>query len=207
VIERLILARHGESEFSMNELVNGDPTVTGPLTPRGREQAVALGGALSHEPIDLCVVTEFPRVRETADIALEGRDIPRRTVSALNDPRAGRFEGGAATDYRAWHDRAEWYDAPPGGGESQLAIIDRYLRGYAEVLACPVRCVLVVAHALPIGFALALIERDEPPIRRRYDDDVPLATPILVPPEDVAAGIERARAALQQVAARRDTAS
>src|SRR5262245_8956836 len=75
VVETLLLARHGESEYSARGAVNGDPRIACPLTDTGREQARALGRALAGDRVDLCVVTEFERVRETADLALAGRDV------------------------------------------------------------------------------------------------------------------------------------
>ena len=94
-MKQLLLARHGESEYSAKQLVNGDPGVSCPLTETGRDQARALGGILAEEQIDLCAVTEFERVRETAELALAGRDVPFIVVPELNDPRYGEFEGGS----------------------------------------------------------------------------------------------------------------
>ena len=37
------------------------------------------------EQIDLAAVTEFRRTQETADLALEGRDVPRLVVPELNE--------------------------------------------------------------------------------------------------------------------------
>ena len=98
-MRELVLARHGESEYSLKQLVNGDPGVSCPLTPAGREQARALGSALGE--VDLVAVTEFERVRETADLAV-GDATPRIVVPELNDPRYGEFEGGALDAYREW---------------------------------------------------------------------------------------------------------
>jgi alpha-ribazole phosphatase len=88
-MEQLILARHGESVFSSRLLVNGDIASPGPLTPRGRAEARALGQALAAQRIDLCATSEFERTRETADVALAGRDVPRLVLAALNDPLYG----------------------------------------------------------------------------------------------------------------------
>ncbi len=73
--------------------MNGDPRVACSLTELGRQQAEQLGERLVGEPLDLCVVTEFPRTLETADIVLEDRDVPRLVVPELNDPYYGAFEG------------------------------------------------------------------------------------------------------------------
>jgi alpha-ribazole phosphatase len=154
-MDSLILARHGQSIFSERGLVNGDVTVAGPLTRKGEEEARELGREIADDPIDLCVTTEFERTRQTAELALEGRDFQRLVVSELNDPRYGRYEGGDLETYRSWAGSATSGDEVPGGGESRRHIIERYTRGFRLVLARVERCALVVAHSLPIAYALA----------------------------------------------------
>ena len=154
-MELAILARHGESVFSARALVNGDIAVACPLTPRGEEEARRLREALAGETIDVCVTSEFERTRQTADLALAGRDVPRLVFPELNDPFYGRFEGGPLHDYRAWAHAHGSDDAPPGGGESRRQIVSRYARGFGLVLERPERTVLVVAHSLPIAYVVA----------------------------------------------------
>ena len=86
-MDSVILARHGESVFSARHLVNGDAAVAGPLTERGEEEARELGRAIAADRIELCVTSEFERTQQTANVALEGRDVPRLVVAELNDPR------------------------------------------------------------------------------------------------------------------------
>jgi broad specificity phosphatase PhoE len=150
-VRTLLAARHGESEFSAKQLVNGDPGVFCPLTDAGREQARALGEAVSDEPIDLVAVTEFERVRETAELALEGRDIPVLVVPELNDPRYGEFEGGSLDRYREWVWGMGPLDAPEGG-EHRGEIAARYARGLRKLLDRPEETILLVAHSLPLAY-------------------------------------------------------
>jgi broad specificity phosphatase PhoE len=154
-MERALFVRHGESEFSVRQLVNGDPRVLCSLTELGREQSEQLGERLAGEPVELCVVTEFQRTHETADLVLGDRDVPRVVVPELNDPYYGSFEGGSLRDYRVWAATHSPEDAPPGGGETRLGIAKRYLRGFEIVFARPESTILVVCHSLPIAFALA----------------------------------------------------
>ncbi len=161
-MEAVILARHGESVFSERLLVNGKSAVAGPLTPRGMEEAEELGRALAEDAIDLCVTTEFERTRQTADLALAGRDIPRLVVPELNDPLYGDCEGGALEDYRSWADGAASSDEAPGGGESRRHIVERYVRGLGLVLSRAEARALVVAHSLPIGYVLAALDGAAP---------------------------------------------
>jgi broad specificity phosphatase PhoE len=160
-MERAILVRHGESEFSARRAVSGDPGVACPLTDEGRAQATRLAPVLADEPIDVCITSEFARTQETADLILAGRDVPRLVVRDLNDPNAGSFEGGPLVDYIAWAHSHGPLDEPPGGGESRAAIVARYARGFRTVLERPERTILVVIHSLPIAYVrMAAAGRD-----------------------------------------------
>ena len=150
-MKQLLLARHGESEYSAKRLVNGDPGVSCPLTEAGREQARTLGRIIADEQIDLCAVTEFERVRETAQLALAGRDVPLIIVPELNDPSYGEFEGGSLDVYLEWIVGRGPLDVPPGG-ENRAAIVSRYASGFRRLLDRREGTVLLVAHSLPIAY-------------------------------------------------------
>jgi broad specificity phosphatase PhoE len=190
-VETAILVRHGETESSVRGGVSGDPEIANPLTETGRDQARALGRLLAREHIDLCVTSAFPRTIETAEIALAGRDVPRLVVSELNDPRAGAFEGGPLSEYRAWARAARSVDVPPGGGESRRELVERYARAYRTVLERPERVILVVGHSLPTAYALRALDGDGP------TPTVPLvayAQPYRLGAEELAAVIDRLEA-------------
>ncbi len=87
------MTRHAESEYSVSGAVNGDPGVAVALTEEGRAEARRLGERLSGEQVDLCVLSEFARVREAVDLALEARDVPRLVLPELNEIGFGEFEG------------------------------------------------------------------------------------------------------------------
>jgi 2,3-bisphosphoglycerate-dependent phosphoglycerate mutase len=161
-MERALFVRHGESEYSAKALVNGDPNIACGLTGLGRQQARQLGERLAGEPIRLCVVTEFPRTHETADLVLGGREIPKLVVPELNDPFYGEFEGGTLADYRRWATTHGPEDVPPGGGESRVTIASRYVRGLRILLKRPESTLLVVCHSLPIAFAVAAADGRSP---------------------------------------------
>lgn len=152
---RFVFARHGESEYSALSLLNGDPTVPCGLTALGFAQAHALGEALADEPLELCVTSGFQRVEETADEALRGRGVPRIVMPGLADPRYGPFEGRSLAEFRAWSGQASSADVPGSGGESRHAIVERYARSFRVLLARPEESILVVAHSLPVAYALA----------------------------------------------------
>jgi 2,3-bisphosphoglycerate-dependent phosphoglycerate mutase len=193
-LRRAILARHGESEYSCIGRLNGDSRVPVGLTEQGIREALALGEALEQEELDLCVTSEFQRARETADLVLEGRDVRRLVDGRLNDPLLGRYEGVDIEEYRAWASGVPSSAAPEDGGESRLAIVDRYTRAFRALLARPEGTILVVCHSLPVAYALGAREGTPPGAR------VPLAEHA-VPYPFTAAELDAATTLLEQWAA------
>ncbi len=161
-MERAILVRHAESEYNARGLLNGDPKIRCGLTPTGVEQAKKLGTLLESEQIDLCVTSGLERTTLTADIALEGREIPRLLVEELNDPAYGPFEGTVLERYRVWAAAASSGDTPGKKGESRLEIVRRYVVGFRHILAREEASVLVVTHSLPISYAISAREQIGP---------------------------------------------
>jgi broad specificity phosphatase PhoE len=176
-MDEVILARHGESELSVVGTVNGDPAVACALTATGRVQARRLGELLADTELDLCVTSEFERVRETAELALAGRAVPRLVMPELNDVRFGSFEGGSLADYRVWAAANDPTVEAPGSGESRAATVQRYTEAYRKILARPERTVLVVAHGLPIRYLLNVLEGQTP---RPLVAPVPYAEPYVL---------------------------
>jgi broad specificity phosphatase PhoE len=160
----VIMARHGESEASAVGLVNGDPSRAIGLSERGRQESRALGDALVNEDIDLCVVTEFPRVVETADVALKGREVQRLVVPELNDPGVGRLEGRPIGELRDWFRRHGAAADVPGGGENRVDAVRRFCRGLRVILDRTEEIILVIAHGLPVTYA----------VRAAHGQDLPL---------------------------------
>lgn len=185
-MDEVILARHGESELSVVGTVNGDPSVACALTAAGREQARRLGELLADTELNLCVTSEFQRARETADLALAGRDVPRLVLAELNDVRFGRFEGGTLAAYREWAAANEpTVEAP--GGESRSGTVARYVRAYRTILARPERTILVVAHGLPIRYVLNALARTDP---APLVEQVAYAEPYRLPREELERAVE-----------------
>jgi broad specificity phosphatase PhoE len=155
-MEQAILVRHGESVFNVLDVMNGDSSVPGGLTPLGYEQAAALRGALGGVPLELCVTSEFERARTTADVALDRRDVPRVIWPDLNDPRYGRYEGKSLEEYRGWASANPSSAVPGERGESRVAMVERYARAFRNLVARPEEAILVVAHSLPVSYALVV---------------------------------------------------
>jgi broad specificity phosphatase PhoE len=153
LLELYIITRHGESTLNLEQRVNGDPSVPVILTESGRDEARLLGQQIRHVRIDLCVHTRFGRTRETAEIALEGRDISFEVQPLLDDIDVGELEGKTLEEYRAWkreHVRSD--DFP--GGESLDDAARRYAEAFRKLLDRPEQSILVVAHEIPLRYVI-----------------------------------------------------
>ena len=189
-----LIARHAHSVLNLEGRVNGDPSVAVPLTESGREEAKRLGSQVANLPLDACVHTRFPRTLETAQIALEGRDVPFHVEPLLDDVKIGELEGRLIDDYRKVKSGLG-RKKPFPGGESLDEAANRYASGYRALLARPWRTVLVVCHEIPLRYALNAVagagSLDGPPFH-----DLPNATPYLF--DDAA--LERAASTIEALA-------
>ena len=148
-----MLARHGESTLNFENRINGDPAVPVALTERGRDEARLLGQQVAHIRLDVCICTRFVRTRETAEIALQGRDVPIEVEPLLDDIDVGDLEGVPLEDYRAWKREHTRRDPFPGGESLDTAAL-RYAQAFRKLLARAQTSVLVVTHEIPLRYAL-----------------------------------------------------
>jgi len=161
---RLLLARHGETTWNAERRFQGRTDVA--LSPRGRAQAQALGGALRGYRIAAAYVSPFRRARETAEVALAGTGVPVTPVEELRELSLGEWEGctidevraRAGDPYRAW--LLAPHDCAPPGGEPLDAVSARVRAAIDHISALHPNGddVLVVAHGGVISvYACALL--------------------------------------------------
>ena len=95
---RLLLVRHGETPWNLDGRLQGSTDVD--LSDKGREQARLAGRRLSTTAIDVAYSSNQSRARETAEIILEGRDVPLHAIPELRERSHGVFEGLTAKERR-----------------------------------------------------------------------------------------------------------
>ena len=185
-----LMTRHGRSVFNVAGVVNGDPKLDRGLDASAIPACEALAAQLAAVRIDLCVVSEFPRAQQTADLALGGRVVPRVVDPGLNDIKIGDLEGKPLAAYRDWkHGRTR--NDPFPGGESLNDAARRYADAYERLLAHPEDVLLVVCHEIPLRYAVNAAGGSanlDAPLH-----DVPNATPYLFDPDGLRRAVERMR--------------
>jgi broad specificity phosphatase PhoE len=155
-VELLLLARHGQSLFNVDGVVNGDPALDRGLSPLGMDEARKLAAQVAAIAIHRCVTSTFLRAEETARLAL-GDDRSATTPTTrdpdLDDIRLGDLEGHTLADYRAWkhaHDRSD----PFPGGESLDDAARRYADAFERLLEDDAPTVLCICHEIPVRYAV-----------------------------------------------------
>ena len=187
------MARHAESVFNVRGVLNGDPSVPGALTERGRDQARRLGQMLAAESMDICVTTDFERTRETADRAFADRAIPRLVVSELDDPPNGAFELRPATEPTEWRTLQGPYVPIPGTGRTEREHILAMLPGVVLLLARPEPTIVAILHGWFVswitGATTAGASASDPSLARRWPTPEH-ATPIEVARTELERAVE-----------------
>ncbi|HTH27560.1 MAG TPA: 2,3-bisphosphoglycerate-dependent phosphoglycerate mutase [Sphingobium sp.] len=166
----LILVRHGESEWNLQNLFTGwrNPN----LTEKGIGEARATGKALKAKGIvpDLFYTSALRRAQHTLDLMLEEMGILNVTIirnTALNERDYGDLSGLNKDDARAkWGEEQVliWrrsYDVPPPGGESLKDTAARTLPYYDAEIVPQLKAgktVLVAAHGNSLRAMVMAIE-------------------------------------------------
>jgi 2,3-bisphosphoglycerate-dependent phosphoglycerate mutase len=134
---RLVLLRHGESQWNLENRFTGWVDV--PLSPRGVQEAKNAGEKLRGFTFDRAFTSVLVRANETLRLALEAigqPHIPIEKDKALNERMYGELQGlnKAETAKRYGDDQVKiWrrsYDVRPPGGESLKDTAERVLPYY-----------------------------------------------------------------------------
>jgi probable phosphoglycerate mutase len=146
-----LVARHGQSLFNVDKVVNGDPALDRGLSEQGIEEAERLAGQIAALPLQLVAVSPFPRAIQTANIALEGRDVPHLVDEELGDVHIGELEGASLDEYRAAPAHSNRKEHFPGGESLDEAAL-RYASAFERLLARDEQATLVVCHEIPVRY-------------------------------------------------------
>ena len=156
-VRRLVMLRHGQTEFNAGSRMQGQLDTD--LTDLGRAQAVAAAEVLAKRQPVLIVSSDLRRAYDTALALGERSGLPVRIDTRLRETHLGDWQGmthaevdASAPGARlAWRDDATW---APHGGESRIDVADRSLPLVAELIASepewgadePDRPMVLVAH-------------------------------------------------------------
>lgn len=122
---KIIVVRHGQTNYNVLELINCDPSIDVFLTEAGINEAKQSAERLKNEPLDAIFVSELPRTKQTAKYINQYHNVPTIVDKRLNDINTG-LEGKSISEYHAERDAAEdAFEYKRLGAESSKDVYDR----------------------------------------------------------------------------------
>ncbi len=170
-VRRLVMLRHGQSEFNAESRMQGQLDTV--LSDLGRIQAVTVAEQLSKLQPLLIVSSDLRRAYDTAVVLGEYTGLPVRVDVRLRETHLGDWQGSTRAEVdaaapgarRAWRADARW---APHGGESRVDVARRSTPLITELVAGeprwgaadePERPVVLVAHGGLIAALTAALLR------------------------------------------------
>jgi broad specificity phosphatase PhoE len=157
-VTRLILVRHGETDWNLEGRWQGQADV--PLNATGRRQSREVAEALAGEPVAAIYSSDLQRACVMAEELGRVKDLPVQTDSRLREIHQGEWQGLLVSEIEARYAgqfaqrQRDPLNAAPPGGETVAQVRARVLAAIEDILhRHPEETVGVVSH----GFALALV--------------------------------------------------
>ncbi|MBS1187089.1 MAG: pspA [Burkholderiaceae bacterium] len=151
----ILIIRHGQTAWNKEKRLQGHSDI--PLNERGMQQALALGEALKHEPLNAILSSDMQRALKTAEEIARWHELPVQVDHNLRERCYGVFEGMHPDEieqqypasHAAWHAADPDHVFPPGE-----RIAESIRQFYHRVMSALTRCaqqhpgqkVAMVAH-------------------------------------------------------------
>lgn len=148
---RLCIARHGETDWNVEQRVQGHTDI--PLNTKGRAQAEALATTLADERFDAIYSSDLKRALETATPVATANRLPIQSLTALRERSFGLFEGLTRSEMKTrfpemfaiYHRREPDFALP--GGESINAFAMRVQHVLTDIVQRHTNgTVLIITH-------------------------------------------------------------
>jgi 2,3-bisphosphoglycerate-dependent phosphoglycerate mutase len=184
---RLVLLRHGESQWNLENRFTGWVDV--PLSPKGIEEAKQAGEKLRGFTFDRAFTSVLSRANETLRIVLETTGqptIPIEKDKALNERMYGDLQGLNKAETAQKYGDAQvkiWrrsYDVKPPGGESLKDTAERALPYYEKMIRPYLlkgETVIIAAHGNSLR--ALVMELDQLSMEEVLELNIPTGAPLL----------------------------
>lgn len=165
---KLYLVRHGETDWNKLRKLQGQVDTS--LNEFGRDLARETRGGLDHIPFAACYTSPLKRARETAEILLQGKDVPIMEDERLMEMAFGIYEGKCCSkegwelpdSFQKFFDDPVHYQAPHGG-ESFAEVKERLSAFLSELYKKEEyrdSNILITTHGAALAGLLNIIRKD-----------------------------------------------
>lgn len=153
---KLILARHGETEWNVAKKIQGVTDTD--LNENGLRQARELAAAVLAGDLGITAIysSHLKRAAQTAAYVAEALNLPYHTMEALQELNFGKWEGNSwpevkeryPEEYGVWYTNRRYTPAPEG--ESYQQMLERVIPALQEIVRREKGNALVVIHSAEI---------------------------------------------------------
>jgi len=157
VVERVLIVRHGETDYNLQRRWQGQLDVE--LNVTGKQQAEALAKILVDESIDAVYSSDLRRAADTARILATPHALPVLPEPGLREINVGVFQGlnRQEIDERYPYEMYRWNNDDnyiPQGGESRIQLQERAFAAWEAITQRNHRTILLVSHGGTIRLLL-----------------------------------------------------
>jgi len=170
---RLILIRHGKTDWNVLERYQGHSDTE--LNETGRNQAQSLAREWENEPIDVIYSSDLTRAIQTAVIISNGRNIPIHKRAGLRECSFGIWEGKTFEEMQTRFPeevariKGDSVNEIRTGGESRDQLSIRVAKTIREIINNhPNQTVAIVAHGGSLAVAMEYITGEGLIARSKY---------------------------------------
>lgn len=153
---KLILARHGETDWNVAKKIQGVTDTD--LNENGLRQARELAAAVLAGNLGITAIysSHLKRAAQTAAYVAEALNLPYHTMEALQELNFGKWEGNSwpevkeryPEEYGVWYTNRRYTPAPEG--ESYQQMLERVIPALQEIVRREKGNALVVIHSAEI---------------------------------------------------------
>jgi broad specificity phosphatase PhoE len=163
-LKKVILVRHGETDWNLENRIQGGLDV--PLNERGREQARDVASRLAHTVIHYIYSSGLSRAHETAIEIAKLHRLEVLTDRRLDELRQGKWEGMKVSEVRRLYPDLylRWEKDPtsvtPPGGESVREAFQRTRDFWTENILPREGTGVIVAHKVINALIKLILKND-----------------------------------------------
>lgn len=142
---KVFFVRHGQTNYNVLGLCNDNPNKDVHLTDLGKQQAEKVADKIKNIHIDLVIISELPRTKETASIITKNHQVEFKIDSRINDRKTGFDSEPVSNFFKALE--PDIFNLKFNDGESFQEEKKRVHDFLRELKSLKLEIVLVVTHS------------------------------------------------------------
>ena len=172
----LYIIRHGKTDWNLKHKLQGKTDI--PLNDMGRDMAKEAGELYKDINFDVCYCSPLVRARDTAELVLNGRDVPIIIDERLSEMGFGIYEGTEEVFEKPECPVRELFFNPAGykavgGAESIEELLERtgsFLEEVAYPLVNEGKDVLIVGHGAMNSAIIGIVRQK--PVEKLWEEGI-----------------------------------